>query len=61
MVLHSNSSGNWLMNIHVITQMQDNPVNVEETEASATETNVEETDKFPLLENEKTDQWMVSW
>lgn len=44
------------MNIHVITQMQDTPVNVEENEASATETNVEETQKFPLLDNEKTAQ-----
>lgn len=44
------------MNIHVMTQMQDNPVNVEETEASATETNVEETQKFPLLDSEKTEQ-----
>lgn len=39
--------------------MQDTPVNVEENEASATETNVEETQKFPLLDNEKTAQWMV--
>lgn len=43
-----------------MTQMLDNPVNVEETEASATETNVEETQKFPLLDSEKTEQWMVS-